>query len=354
MKKWTKTTLWVSLGIGGGIVAFVGLPLAVMAIALSGVDPSNKDPSNKFEDILTSEKIREVNFDKKSEITLEDLNKYFPKINIIDTAAFKDNKILTKIEIPKNINIIRKSAFENSNLNTIEFEQDGELKMIDDNAFKNTKIKSVHLPDSTNSIFNNVFQNTEIEIFYFPSNIFWVGDSVFEDCILLKQVSYIKGSPIFMGSNIFKNASVINYDYRDVFSSSAFAFNNSLQHIDFSLATFVSPYFFSNLLSEIEIVIPNNIKEIGWHAFSNSQLKSIKFDNYISNNELVIYNNAFANCINLIELELPNIQTITLHDNAFAFTHFSDITMPSYLKVNNSSSPLYGFTQAQWDLIKWI
>lgn len=351
MKKWTKITLWVSLGIGGGIVAFVGLPLAVMAIGLSGVDPSKQN-----EHILTSEKVKAAGFDQKSEITLQDFNRDFPKITYIDKEAFKDNQILTKIQIPKNINVISYSAFENSNLNSIEFEKNSKLNSIYSNTFKNTRIKSIDLPDNIYRIESNVFQNTQIETFYFPPNISWIGNNLFEDCAQLKDVSFksFDTKIKYMGYNLFKNSSIKNYTYIDTYAMSPLGYNESLINVDFSNGTYISSGFFWNLKSELDVIIPNNIEGMRIFSFANSKIKSIKFDNFTNSDKLYIEDGTFFACENLKKLELPNIPNILLEDESFIFTFFDDITMPSYLKVNNSSSPLYGFTQAQWDLIKWI
>lgn len=305
-----------------------------------------------YQDWLTNEKVKNAGYDKKTEITLEDFNRDFPIITVIGEDAFRDNQILTKIQIPKKITDIWYNGFENSSLNSIEFEKGSKLKTIQDNAFKNTKIKSINIPDSVHTVQNNAFQNTAIENFYFPSNIFWIGNNVFEDCALLKKVGY-RGWPMFIGANVFKNASITDYSYRNIFSSSTFAGNTTLQRVDFSLASSIWAYFFSNLLSEIDIIIPNNITDILAYAFSDSKIKSVTFKNYTDNNQLNIANYVFANCNNLIKLELPNIKTISLEDKAFAATNFTDITMPLYLK-QASDSPLYGFVSYQWNNIKWI
>lgn len=357
MKKISKKTSWIIFGVGMGILGIGGLAFTAYTVysITSVFIPTPKDPLTYREHLLTNEKIKYVGYDQKAVITLEDLNKYFPNINTIDKEAFKDNKILTTIQIPKNIDYINKSAFENSNLHTIEFEQGGKLYEIESNAFKNTKIKTIDLPDSTKYIGPNVFQNTLIESFSFPHNIYGIGDSAFEGCLLLKEVSCIKGYPKYMGSRIFKDTNIKNYSYLDLIGSGAvFAFNNSLQHVDFSHATIISESFFINLLSEIDIVIPNNIIKIGAFAFADSKIKTLKFENYNTNNDrIIIESSAFINCINLKKLVLPNISYISLDNNAFSYTHFNDITMPLYLK-QNSKIPLYGFTPAQWSVINWI
>ena len=78
---------------------------------------------------------------------------------------------------------------------------------------------------------------------------------------------------------------------------------------------------------DIDVVIPNSVKEIGNQAFQYWNLKSVSIPNSVTK----IGDYAFLGCINLESVTLPNSLT-EIGEEAFRDCAFKSITLPNSLK----------------------
>ncbi|MGL5205731.1 MAG: leucine-rich repeat protein [Metamycoplasmataceae bacterium] len=98
------------------------------------------------------------------------------------------------------------------------------------------------------------------------------------------------------------------------------------------------------------LAIPASVRTIETLAFNNmSNLTSLTF---APNSQLTSLPSEFIKTTPLLrDIFIPN-SIITVSTSAFASTSLTSISMPGHLR-NGSLTPLYGFTQTQWNNIEW-
>lgn len=145
-------------------------------------------------------------------------------IKVIGSNAFDICRLLTSIEIPvdsvdkiffpRHLKIIGAHAFTaNKKLRRVEFAENSEIDVIDENAFVNSNIEYIEIPRSVKQINNDAFnccmhlkrvdfqQNSQIQTigddafaltsiksFIIPSNVSLIGNHVFDMCMDLKII----------------------------------------------------------------------------------------------------------------------------------------------------------------------
>lgn len=193
-------------------------------------------------------------------------------------------------------------------------------------AFKESGIKTVVIPDSVKEIGENAFRGckglTEIEL---PKNLSYIGTSAFsESCLKEIYVDAKKigntafwncesltkvtigdnvteiGTSIFNGCNELMEVSIGN-GLKEI-PEKAFYECLSLKKIEFgnSIET-VGKYSFSNCSGLEEVIIPDNVVDIQSRAFEQcSSLKKAVIGNGVN----TIEGTAFIDCVALSELQL--------------------------------------------------
>ncbi|EAY02364.1 surface antigen Bsp, putative [Trichomonas vaginalis G3] len=178
--------------------------------------------------------------------------------------------------VPSYITVIEKGASMNATLLTsVKFEPFSSLTRIGKYAFANCpRIRTIDLSLCNNLwiIQEGAFFNSSLEIVTLPSSLKYIENSVFE----LSNISQIEipRSVIVIGEKCF--------------------FKSSLQQITFqkhSLLSEIGPNSFAETFL-FSITLPDNLKNIGYSAFTRSQLHSISFEtksNYFEiNNKMII------------------------------------------------------------------
>ena len=169
------------------------------------------------------------------------------------------NYNLNEIKIPKTVEIILESAFENSTIDKIYFEIGTRLSVIGDYAFRNC---------SQLISFNSTFANLRI-----------LGYLAFKDCISLKSLSF--GSPnLVVKNNAFENCTnLVNIINMTNIPEKCFYACTKLSNISFMEGTtFIGVRSFENCFSLENISIPSSIENISEYSFFNcNNLKSITF-----------------------------------------------------------------------------
>lgn len=157
------------------------------------------------------------------------------QLQIIEDNAFYATNIKT-VTIPKNVNYIGKSAFQNCNqLSKVLFEQGSVIRMIGENCFDSCKILTLEIPKTLLSISSNLFKNCEklseisfeagsqcsiigssafagtaIRSISLPGSIFKIENQAFKKCVVLNV--FITCSPyISFGDNVFEGASKLAF-----------------------------------------------------------------------------------------------------------------------------------------------
>ena len=224
----------------------------------------------------------------------------------------KYNGSSSDVVIPKKCVAIANEAFyyyiTNKNLTSLSFEEGSLCNSIGREAFASCGLNRVDLPPSLIEIGGKAFSKNNLSSIVLPKKLQKMSYKVFEENPSLRSVTIKTG--------------VLNEVDVDNFSK-----DKITQIVFDSDVTMVPKNLFESAdLSELDLVLPDNITEIGDGAFELSNLKSIKFGNSVTS----IGEQAFSGT-NLTELELvPSIQTVGAY--AFSGIKIKKLTLPATLK----------------------
>lgn len=271
------------------------------------------------------------------EFAIKDVTGDNSKDNIIvpdsmfELANFADD---ADILIPCEIQEIGMSAFENSNLRKITFEnttdRPSRLSVISASAFKSTKITSITFPDTVQSLGASSFEGctgltklvlpnsittldskafrgcTNISELQLPNATSTVGDYVFENCTSLTEVELPEGLT-FTGKGEFKGGT-----------------NLSSVSIPSTMQT-IRDESFMNCKALTQVELPDSVTSLGKSSFEGcSNLREVSY----SENLTVIDNKAFKDATKLISNVFP--ETLTkIGSSAFENCKgFGNLTIP--------------------------
>ena len=166
--------------------------------------------------------------------------------------------------------------------------QEYTVTKIGDNAFSNSNVTSVTIPNSVTSIGNGAFYEcrslTSVSI---PNSVTSIGYSAFSGCSQLSSIA-IPNSVTSIGDNTFSSCT----------SLTSVTIPNSV--------TSIGNYAFSGCTGLTSVTIPNSVTSIGSSTFANCiGLTSVIIPNSVTS----ISNNAFSGCNGLTSVIIPNSVT---------------------------------------------
>ena len=246
------------------------------------------------------------------------------------------------------------------------------------NAFENTAIKTVVIPDSVTNIGSDAFKEcnnlTSIEI---PGSVTSIGDGAFSNCPITKAtistlaISHINKSNlkevlITSGENIPDSAfsgcgsltSITILDSVTSIGSAAFVNCSSLTSITIpDSVTSIGACAFGGCSSLTSITIPDSVTSIGIDAFTScSSLTSITIPDSVTS----IGDGAFSFCRSLTSITIPDSVT-SIGVSAFYYcSNLTSVTIPNSITNIGSSafsgcdsltSIKYRGTETQWSAI---
>ena len=188
---------------------------------------------------------------------------------------------LANVAIPSSIIEIGNGAFSQTVLTALEAKQTN-IQKIGDEAFRDSSLERVELPETVRSIGQTAFAGTNLNKFTCPPKVTELGSFALSGCRQLSSVDLSE----FSGTSI----------------SSSLCFNSSLKEvlIPMSITEIGSGAFMGTSLQSV--LIPKRCQSIGSFAFANCpELRSIDLGNTAVN---VINESAFANCIKLVNVSL--------------------------------------------------
>ncbi len=228
-------------------------------------------------------------------------------MGFIELQENKDLKIPT-IYNGITITSISDNAFFKNQLTTLTFEPNSKLTTIGNQAFQDNKLTSLDIPDSVTSIGNQAFNENQITSLIIPNSVTSIGESAFRTNQLTSLT--IPNSVTSIGDSAF---------YMNYLTSLTFEPNSQLTTIkDYAFAG-------SQLTS---LTIPNSVTTIGKGTFKYTQLTSLTIPDSVTT------------------IGLKAFEWITTLQG-------ENISMHSKLKGSDPKITKYGFTQQQWDVIKW-
>ena len=231
------------------------------------------------------------------------------ELNTDDWKTIKNMNNLIEVDLSQTVNtVIPSSQFYGKwAIEKVELPQN--LKTINDNAFRQTRLQTIAIPDKVTNIGYNAFYGCSLlERIELPNSVTSLGSDCFENCSSLKEV-VLSNQLTTIPSSCFRKCDIrelqipasvrtINYD--------AFYSNRNLKSITFEegLQTIDSEAF--RYCATDTLVMPSTLKTIGSNAFANcTKLVSLKLNEGLQ----TINSEAFYQCNQLSEVVLPSSLT---------------------------------------------
>lgn len=227
-------------------------------------------------------------------------------VECISASAFIDANI-SSISVPSTIKKIDPYTFSEIHKPVdIIFSSDSKLKEIPNNAFENSNIKSIILPNSIEKIDKNAFKNTNLESITIPDSVTHINDNAFL-MSKLKSINFGENSKLsFIGYGAFQNTKIKSISIpKSVESLGANSFaNSSLENISFKKnselkSIYRSAFTKTNLSS---LIIPEGVESLEDEIISGTKIENIT----IPNSVIRIESWAFHNTPNLKEIYIPS------------------------------------------------
>ena len=272
--------------------------------------------------------------------------------------------ILTGIGTCKDLDIIVPSAYN-----------ENPVVGIGGNAFSNSSITSITIPDSVTSIGSEAFfRCSSLTSIVIPDSVIEIGEGAFRECSSLESITlpFIGASKTAENDYeqvfgyIFGYVTVNNQTYYDgaTFQYGYYIFNhygpnyygtcyhywipNSLKTVVITNVTKINNYAFNNCSKLTSITLPGGLKEIERNAFSNcTSLKNITIPDSVTS----IGSDAFSNCSSLTNITIGN-GVKRIDDYAFqGCTGLTSITIPiSVTSIGNGAfSGCNSLTSVEWN-----
>ena len=204
------------------------------------------------------------------------------------------------------------------------------ITKIETNAFANSQIEAIKIPDTVKEIDSCAFVNSSQlkEVSITGLELEKIGNSAFRDCKALEHV-YIPNSVTSIGINPFENckkATLVKEEIEN--SKSNFTVENGML-ID-STNTLIS--FLQGSQTNEQLIIPDNVEKIGNSAFKDiKNIKSVIIPEQCKEIEAQAFERAS------IESVKVNGTSINIGDRAFENSHIKEINHETFISVGQDA-----------------
>jgi hypothetical protein len=250
-------------------LAVTGLPDCLSITGGALVIPANvtEIPDNKYEGCY---EITSLTFEANSNLTT------------IGEKAFKDTKIAGALEIPANVEIIKKQAFLDTDISSLTFEANSNLNTIGKETFHiPTLVGALEIPANVVTIEEDAFYETAITSLTFASGskLETIGVQSFGECQQLTGPIQIPANVVTIKNDAFYNTAITGL---------TFEINSGLETIEDS--AFESAESLTG-----PVVIPSSVTTIGLQSFRKTAITSIDFPESVASFGYSV----FKECLNL-------------------------------------------------------
>jgi len=235
-------------------------------------------------------------------------------VTSIGSNAFAGQTGLTEIEFPATLTTIDTSAFSScSNLRSLTFPEDSQLKEIKNSAFNGSAVEDVELPKDLEYIENAAFYNTKIETITIPASVTKIGAGAFSYCFGLTEIIVQEGNTCFKMNG---NCLIENSTGRLIKG-----FRNSIIPNDGTIKIIDSYAFIAQDMFDCSF-IPEGVEEIRNYAFSNTAIKNLILPQSLK----IIKSQAFSHTVHMISINIPTKVTF-IGEGAFGGSNVSSIAL---------------------------
>ncbi len=231
------------------------------------------------------------------------------KVSAIESEGFKDNKVIKKVFITKNVKVVGAGAFSGcSSIERVQFEKESFIEEIQAEAFLNCSLTYVNLPNGLKSIGNKAFNECSLKFITLPETLLTIGEYAFTGNTILTIT--IPASVTEIGEGAFSLIYALNSISVDEVNANFKAVDGVLYSKDGK--TLIQYPIAKNKNS---FTVPASVEVIGVKALYNAiMLSEVKFEQ--GSKLATIKANAFENCALIVSLELPATVT-SIESDAF-------------------------------------
>ena len=245
-----------------------------------------KNPNEDISNLVKIMKEQKCDFSINSKIKFVSVT----LITILLTSLYFFYPKILYIKYSSGYSVLRytRGIINNGNNNVVNIPETYKGKQvlsISENAFKNSNIEVINLPNGLESIKTKSFLNAKnLKKIDIPSTVREIRGSAFENCTNLTTVILHEGLKEIRASAFKNNVNLVDIDLP-----------NSLEYLGAGA--------FSNCRQLVEITIPKNITEINGQTFEHcTSLKTVNLhDNIIS-----IHGEVFMGDTSLVNITLPS------------------------------------------------
>ena len=243
---------------------------------------------------------------------------------IIDDCLVATNKswLSSVVSIPENVRLIAQEAFANTNVTEVHLPEG--IRMIDDCTFSSCKnLRNIQIPLGVTKIGEQAFSScsslTNVEL---PEGITEIGEDAFRWCRSLESIN-IPESTTFIGSSAFDLCS----------SLKSIRLPQNLTRVESSS--------FDGCSSLEQVVLSEQLTYIGDRAFMGTGITSLHLGDKVS----YIGQSAFASCRSLSDLQVsPDNPYYLTEDNVLFDKEKTVLKYYAYLKENSEYNIPEGVT----------
>lgn len=232
------------------------------------------------------------------------------QIKTIEQYAFERTRNLTEVTLPASLTTMGRGVFQQSGLTNVTFEEGIALARIPENAFAESKLTSIALPDSVNyvdhnafreiptlqsvsfgnaesiSLQSNSFYHTGLTSLHIPANVTYIGEYSFVALSNLTEITVDENNPYYKS----EDGLLLSKDGRKLIVVPAGR--------------------------EGSLTVPASVEMLGFGAFEETQLSEVKFDP--NANILTLGYRAFFKANNITSIDIPK-SVISIDYYAFAY-----------------------------------
>lgn len=204
----------------------------------------------------------------------------------ISDKVFRNNTIIGSVTIPASVEIIGKQAFDDCrNLKKITIPENSKLKLICEDAFSDTCITEINLPQSLEVLERKAFYWTKLQYVYIPAN-----------------VRKLDGAFGMNGSVTKYEVSPDNPYYCSDSDGVLFSKDKTVLH------------YFPARTTMYEYKVPDSVTYIGQSAFSVCQLRKLILNDNLQSTGMSVFSRCYIDIIDLGD-GLPELSYYMFNNN---------------------------------------